>query len=126
MASMAASWLASEALAIAEEIGAKPKAYQSHQLLSQIYEENGDLARALRHERIFRGIHEEVFNEEASIRVRNLQISLETERSQKEAEIHRLRNVELKAKNEGLARLLAQLQATQAQLVQSEKLAALG
>jgi signal transduction histidine kinase len=117
---------ARKALAIAEEIGAKPKAYQSHQLLSQIYEENGDLARALRHERIFRRIHEEVFNEEASIRVRNLQISLETERSQKEAEIHRLRNVELKAKNEELARLLAQLQATQAQLVQSEKLAALG
>jgi signal transduction histidine kinase len=115
-----------KALTIAAEIGAKPKVYQAHQLLSQIYEKTGDLAAALQHERTFHRIREEVFNEEASTKVRNLQISLETERSQKEAEIHRLRNVELKAKNDELARLLAELQATQAQLVQSEKLAALG
>lgn len=117
---------AGKALSIAEEIGAKPKAYQAHQLLSEISERNGDLAGALQHERIFHRLREEVFNEEASTKLRNFQISLETERSRNEAEIHRLRNVELKAKNEELAQLLAELQATQTQLVQSEKMAALG
>jgi signal transduction histidine kinase len=115
-----------KALSIAEEIGAKPKAYQAHQLLSEIYERNGELASALWHERIFHRLREEVFNEEASTRLRDFQISLETERSRNEAEIHRLRNVELKAKNEELAQLLEELQATQAQLIQSEKMAALG
>ena len=117
---------ARKALSIAEEIGAKPKAYQAHQLLSEIYERNGDLATALQHERIFHRLREEVFSEEASTKVRNFQISLETERSRNEAEIHRLRNVELKAKNEELAQLLEELQATQTQLIQSEKMAALG
>jgi len=117
---------ARKALSIAEQIGAKPKAYQAHQLLSEVYERSGDLAGALRHERIFQRLREEVFSEEASTRVRNFQISLETERSRNEAEIHRLRNVELKAKNEELAQLLEELQATQTQLIQSEKMAALG
>jgi two-component system, NtrC family, sensor kinase len=117
---------ARKALSIAEEIGAKPKAYQAHQLLSEIYEGNGELATALQHERIFHRLREEVFSEEASTRVRNFQISLETERSRNEVEIHRLRNVELKAKNEELAQLLEELQATQTQLIQSEKMAALG
>ena len=117
---------ARKALFIAEEIGAKPKAYQAHELLSEIYERNGELTSALRHERIFHRLREEVFNEEASTRLRNFQISLETERSRNEAEIHRLRNVELKTKNDELAHLLEELQATQTQLVQSEKMAALG
>jgi len=117
---------ARKALSIAEEIGAKPKAYQAHQLLSEIYERNGELASALQHERIFHRVREEVFNEEGSTRLRNFQISLETERSRNEAEIHCLRNVELKAKNEELAQLLEELQATQTQLIQSEKMAALG
>jgi signal transduction histidine kinase len=117
---------AAKALSIAEEIGAKPKAYQAHQLLSEVYERNSDLAGALRHARIFQRLREEVFSEEASTRVRNFQISFETERSRNEAEIHRLRNVELKAKNEELAQLLEELQATQTQLIQSEKMAALG
>jgi two-component system, NtrC family, sensor kinase len=117
---------ARKALSIAEEIGAKPKAYHAHQLLSEIYERDGELASALQHERIFHRLREDVFNEEASTRLRNFQISLETERSRNEAEIHRLRNVELKAKNEELAQLLEELKATQTQLVQSEKMAALG
>jgi signal transduction histidine kinase len=117
---------ARKALAISEEIGAKPKAYRAHQLLSEIYERSGELTNALQHERIFHRLREEVFNEEASTKLRNFQVSLETERSRNEAEIHRLRNVELKAKNEELAQLLEELQATQTQLVQSEKMAALG
>ena len=117
---------ARKALSIAQEIGAKPKAYQAHELLSQIHERKGDLAGALHHARIFHTLREEVFNEEASTKLRNFQISLETERTRNEAELERVRNVELKAKNEELGQLLEELQATQTQLVQSEKMAALG
>ena len=48
------------------------------------------------------------------------------ERSEKEAEIERLKNVELKNKNIELEKLLKELKATQGQLIQSEKMAALG
>lgn len=118
--------LAQRALTISEAIGAKPKSYQAHFLLSQICEQKFDLAGALRHGQIFFRLREEVFSEESSTRLRNLQIGLETERTRAEAEIHRLHNIELKAKNEEMTRLLDELQATQAQLIQSEKMAALG
>lgn len=114
------------ALSISERVGAKPKAYQVHELLSQLFEQIGDLQRALHHHRLYQQLKEEVFNEQANTKLKNLQIGLEVERSRREAEIHRLRNVELKDKNDQLAGLLSELQATQAQLVHSEKMAALG
>src|SRR5690606_8664229 len=55
-----------------------------------------------------------------------MQVRMEAERAVREAEIERLRNTELKEKNDELERLLDELKATQARLVQSEKLASLG
>ncbi|MHA2033459.1 MAG: hypothetical protein ACW99Q_29155, partial [Candidatus Kariarchaeaceae archaeon] len=52
--------------------------------------------------------------------------SLQKERAEKEAEITRLRNVELKEKNIQLKQLLKELRETQGELIQSEKMAALG
>lgn len=114
------------ALEIAEAIKVKPRIYQAHQVLSQVYEKRGDLAKALAHYKAFQEARDEVAGDEAGARLRNLHIAFEIEKSQKEAEIARLRNVELKAKNEQLEKLLAELQATQGQLIQSEKMAALG
>ncbi|HBY63109.1 MAG TPA: hypothetical protein DEH78_25075 [Solibacterales bacterium] len=108
-----------EALGIAEDVGAKPKAVQAHADLAEAYESAGDLARALHHAKEFHRLREQVFNEESATRMRNLQIGVEVERSKKEAETERRRNVEL-------ARLLEELKRTQAQLVQSERMAALG
>ena len=115
-----------KALAISGKIGVKPKESRAHELLSTLCEQAGDLAMALRHYRLFHQLREEIFSEEENTKVKNLQIGIEVERSEREAEIHRLRNVELKEKNEELARVLRELQGTQAQLVQSEKMAALG
>ena len=114
------------ALALSEKIGAKPKVYEAHELLSELHEATGDLDKALQHYRAFHRIKEEVFNEEESTKLRNLQIGVEVERSQREAELQRLRNRDLEEKNQELEKVLDQLQATQAQLVQSEKMAALG
>ncbi len=111
---------------IASKIGAKPKESQAHELLSELHEKAGNLQAALLHHRKFHALRADVFNEEESTKLRNLQIGIEVERSEREAEIHRLRNVELRQKNEQLNRLLHELQVTQAQLVHSEKMAALG
>lgn len=118
--------LLERALAIAREIGARPKLSQAHELLASLCEQAGDPSQALAHHKEFHRIKQEVFNEEESTKLKNLQIGLEVERSRQEAQIHRLKNVELKEKNDQLARLLNELQETQAQLVQSEKMGALG
>jgi tetratricopeptide (TPR) repeat protein len=81
-----------QALPLLEEKG---PLYQCHQLLSQVYEAQGDLGKALDHYTRFHEIKEAVFNAESDQRVRNLQTLHQTEAAQREAEIYRLRNVEL-------------------------------
>ncbi|MCP5110255.1 MAG: sensor histidine kinase [bacterium] len=109
-----------------QAIGAKPRLFRAHELLSELYQETGEMEQALHHHREFHRIKEAVFNEEESAKLKNLQIGIEVERSHREAEIHRLKNVELKETNDRLAKLIDELRATQAELVQREKMAALG
>jgi signal transduction histidine kinase len=99
-------------LQIAEEIGARPKASDFHHVLSEMYETSGNLAEALHHYKAYEKIKAELFSDQAILR--NKAIELEAQ-----LEIHRLRNVEL-------AQLLDELQATQAELLNREKLASLG
>ena len=101
-----------EGLAIAEAIGARPKTCQFHQALSAIYEEGGQFAEALRHLKEFEKLNRAVSSEQATLRHKTLEL-------QSQLELHRLRNIELTS-------LLDELRAAQAQLVNSEKLAALG
>ncbi len=114
------------ALRIAKDIKAKPRIYQSHLALSQAYEQKGELDAALTHQKAYHHVKEQVLGEEKTATIKNIQIGFEVEKSEKEAEIAQLRNVELKDKNEQLERLLQELKAAQAQLVQSEKMASLG
>jgi signal transduction histidine kinase len=107
------------ALAMAASIGAKPKVYQAHSELSELYAARGDFERALFHHRAYHRVRDEVFSEQSTTRLRNLEISFSVEHSRKEAEIYRLRNIEL-------ATALDELQVAQASVVQSEKMAALG
>jgi signal transduction histidine kinase len=99
-------------LAISSDIGARPKMGEFHHLLSDIYEKSGDLQSALHHYKAYEKIKTEIFSDQATLRHKALE--LETQ-----LEIHRLRNVEL-------AELLEQLQVTQAELLNREKMAALG
>lgn len=114
------------ALRIGREIEAKPRIFQAHEALSTAYEQTGDLERSLKHYRAFHEIRAEVLGDEASAKIKNLQIGFEVERAEKEAEIARLRNVELKEKNQELEKLLAELEEAQDRLVHSAKMAALG
>lgn len=116
----------SRALDTARAIGSRPKMYQAHHALARAYELDGQLAKALAHHREFQETKEEVFSDEANAHLKDLQTQFEVEAKEKEAEIERLKNVELKQTNDRLEALLAELRATQSQLVHAEKMASLG
>ena len=115
-----------QAREIAEIVGAKPRLYQAHEALAQAYEEAGDVAHAYEHFKAFHRIRDEVFSEEASVKLSNLHVSHEVEKARQEAEIFRLKNTALKEQNERLEQVLRELRAMQDQLLQSEKMASLG
>ncbi|MFQ5569692.1 MAG: tetratricopeptide repeat protein [Rhodothermales bacterium] len=114
------------ALAIAEDIKAKPRVYQAHEALADAYERRGDLDRALTHFKAFHRVREDIQGEEAQAAINNIQVRFEVEKAEQDAEIERLRNVELKEKNDELEQVLQKLKTTQTQLVQSAKMASLG
>lgn len=106
-------------LRIAEESGVKPKAAQLHHLLAEQAEEEGLLAEALVHRKAYEKIRAGWATDQASVRHKALLLESQLESARKDAEISRLRNVEL-------ARLVEELRVTQAELINSEKMAALG
>ncbi len=115
-----------KALNYADEIDVRPKLYQIHQALSEAFELLGDLPSALNHLKLYYQTKEDVFNDEAKTRLKNLQIQFEVEKTEKEAEIHRLKNIELKNALDDLEKANRELRETQAHLVQSERMAILG
>lgn len=115
-----------EALQLSEQIKAKPKMVRAQKALAEIYEALGKYDKAIQHLKAYHQVEEEVFHEDTEKKIKNLKTAYQLEASKKEAEIYRLRNVELKEKNEELHRIIKQLNATQAQLIQSGKMAALG
>jgi len=88
----------SEALRIAEEIGNREQIFRVHHSLSEIFERQGDYALALSHHRAFYEVRQKVFSEEANENLKRVMIQAEVEKSQKEAEIYRLKHVELAAR----------------------------
>jgi tetratricopeptide (TPR) repeat protein len=86
-----------QALAVAEEIKLLPEIYTCHQLLAEIYEQQGEPAKALGHYKQFHAVKEELYNEQADQKLKTLQVIHETATAKREAEIYRLKNVELQA-----------------------------
>jgi diguanylate cyclase (GGDEF) domain len=89
-------------LFFAEQAGMRDIVYSAHEALSEVYERQGDLARALEHYRRFHTVKETIFNEASDRRVRNLQVLHESEQARREAEIYRRHNAELEAANAAL------------------------
>ncbi|HET9888152.1 MAG TPA: protein kinase, partial [bacterium] len=79
------------ALALATEIGSKPRLSQTHRSLSDVYEICGDLAQAIVHLKHYQSIQDEIFEEKSQLRVKNLKLRFETEKREKEEEIARLK-----------------------------------
>ena len=94
-----------EALSLSHTCNDRRCEFQCHQLLSEIYERQGDLVKALQHYKQYHLVKEQVFNETADHKLKNLRISHEVETLKKESEIHRLKNVELQAALEQVKQL---------------------
>jgi signal transduction histidine kinase len=83
------------ALNLADEIGAKLLICQCHQVLAELYKKQGDYEQALTHYEQFYTLEREIFSEQATHKLKCLQVIHQTETAKKEAELNRLRNIEL-------------------------------
>jgi serine phosphatase RsbU (regulator of sigma subunit) len=83
-------------LEIAETNKSRPKIFQIHETLSEVYKQTDELAKALEHKEKFFALKMEIAGEQAINKLQHLQMQFATEKSEKEMEIHRLKNVELK------------------------------
>jgi diguanylate cyclase (GGDEF)-like protein len=91
-----------EALAAADAIAAKALIHAAYERLSEVNERLGDYQAALVYYRSFARYKHEVMNEDASRKIKNITVQYEVEKSRQEAEIYRLKNIELKEKSEAL------------------------
>jgi len=116
--------LLADALRTAETHRLKQDQAETHLALSDYFDATGDHASALKHHRRFHQLEREVLSENTSTKLRAVQIRHQVQAAEREAEIHRLRNVELaqayaeltklnaslREANEQKSRLLAQLE----------------
>ena len=91
-----------EAVRVGEAIKAGQSVAGAYQAISELLEAAGDVGGALRSERRLAEIRQRANAELATMRQRTLAVRHEIEQAKQEAEIYRLRNVELKAKTDEL------------------------
>ncbi|MDM8518464.1 tetratricopeptide repeat protein [Anaerolineales bacterium HSG6] len=97
------------ALSLAEENQARKEMYRSHQYLAEAYEGLDDYQTALIHHKEFQRNKELVFNEQSDQKLKNLQVLHQTATARQQAEIHRLKTVELEKEIQERKRVEAQL-----------------
>jgi diguanylate cyclase (GGDEF)-like protein len=83
------------ALELAVALESKELIYRAHQALAEVHERSGDFERALKHHKAFFRAREAVFGEESDQKIKSVLVQSEVDKVQREAEIHRLRHVEL-------------------------------
>ncbi|MDI1354875.1 MAG: tetratricopeptide repeat protein [bacterium] len=85
-----------ESLIIADKINLRMALAPLHLALSELYESKRDYKRALDHFRKFHKVKEEMVNIDAAMKAKSAQFESKIESSKQDAEINRLKNVELK------------------------------
>lgn len=85
-----------EAKEACEKVKNRSKLYRTHFLFSQLYRKTNEPWKALEHYELYDKLRSEVQGESANNKIKELQTKMATEKSEKETEIHRLKNVELK------------------------------
>lgn len=107
---------ASEALQQLEESekicadnGQKSRLYGVYEQMSRAYEALGEHDKALAYYKRFAVYKAEVQNEDSASKLRTMQAQAEIERAQQEAEIYRLKNIDLKEKTDALEDLNRQM-----------------
>ena len=84
-----------KALELATELGIKKSIHELHKMLAETYERIDNSAKALYHLKIAYTKEMELLREESELRAKNISTQLEIEQAQKEAEIQKLKNIEL-------------------------------
>lgn len=90
------------ALGLAQELGVKDLEMQVFRSLSELSAACGDAAAALDYYRKHHAVELDIFNKEASLKTRALMVQLEVERAKADAQIYKLRSIELASANEAL------------------------
>ncbi len=84
-----------EAVELAERLGAKILASRGYEALSRVHERTGDFKTALDFYRRHSLYEREISGEDTTRKIKNIQIQYEIERSQRDAELYRLRTIDL-------------------------------
>lgn len=85
---------------LAVNSNSKEELYRVHLAYSETYELMGDLKKAFEHYKRYHSLHTEIFNENHSSNVKNIQFQYESERIKRETEMERLKNQELRRANQ--------------------------
>lgn len=101
-----------KALAVAEEINVKPKVFQVHKVLSEIYQANGKMDKSLFHYQAYHEIREQVQHEDSEKKIKNLKLVFEAEQTQKENIIIKKQKAEIQRKNVELQETIDELTLT--------------
>ncbi len=110
-----------EALDFAIEANALYEQGLAHEQLALICDEMKDHEEAFSHMYDAYQLREKVFNDESVRQISNLQLKYESEAKKREAEIYRLKNVELVEANEKLRESYERLESAQNEIIQLEK-----
>jgi signal transduction histidine kinase/Tfp pilus assembly protein PilF len=89
-----------EGLILSEKIGAKPLILDCYLIGSEYYELKEDFRKSLQYHRKYTEIWKEMHKKEASEKLAELEKDYRIKEKEKENEIYRLRNIELKQKND--------------------------
>ena len=132
--------LMDNALVLGNEVKANDLLSKIHHGVYKMAKKNGQHEDALEHLEKYIHIEKEIHTSAVNKKILNLEISHGVEKSRQEAEMYRLRNIELanlyeeikkqkeqtEIQRKNTEQALVELKATQAQLIQSEKMASLG
>lgn len=98
-----------EAEKLCKGINLKSKIFKAHEQISDSYEALGDYRQALIYFKRFADFKAKAQREETANKLRSIQTQSEIERAQQEAEIYRLRNIDLKEKTDALVDINRQI-----------------
>jgi len=97
--------LLNEALSLSKEIKAKELLFKTHEELALYYKDRKQYKKALEHYEEFHNLENEVFNEKSDEQIQSMRVLHDVAQKEKEAEIYKLKNIELASFNARLQEL---------------------
>ena len=91
-----------QGLKVSEEIEAKNLIRDCYKVYSELYSIKENLKKALEYYKLYSKTKDSIFTEESSKKIAEMQTKYETEKKEKEAEIFRLKNIELAKANKDI------------------------